>query len=193
MEDRDLEFRAGPRRRWLAVAAVVCVVVGFGLVVGNHASTRAPIDSIPLGVLKRSVPVSLEIQFTGKSTEVGRSTGGAPFREANGVARYTFTNWTSTPVKLAFPPARTIQFNRFAMNAEKTPPAFASKIFDLTLAPGESKSFSEPYSLAPAGDDFWRGGPGFRAFVFDAPSGSSKNEYCIGTVFGSYTAAIQEH
>jgi hypothetical protein len=38
-----------------------------------------------------------------------------------------------------------------------------------SLAPGESQSFSEPYSSLRPADDFWRGGPGFNAFVFDAP------------------------
>jgi len=62
----------------------------------------------------------------------------------------------------------------------------------LHLASGESQSFSEPYSLAPADDDFWRGGPGFYAFVFDAPSAGSRDDYCIATVFGRYAASIQQ-
>jgi hypothetical protein len=196
MEDQHREFGTRPRQRWLAIAVVACLAAGVGFVVGDRAWTRAPAASIPLSFLQRSVPVLLEIEFTGKSTEIGRGTSGEPFRGAQGIARYTFTNWTSSPVKLAFPPARSFQFNHGVMQAEKAPPAFASKTLLLHLAPGESQSFSEPYSLAPAGDDFWRGGPGFRAFVFDAPSADSsagsRDDYCIGTVFGRYTASIQE-
>jgi hypothetical protein len=132
-----------------------------------------------MSFLQRSVPVLLEIEFTGKSTEIGRGTSGEPFRETKRVARYTFTNWTSSPVKLAFPPARSFQFNRGVMQAEKAPPAFASKAFILSLAPCESQSFSEPYSLAPAAGDFWRGSPGLssmsRAPVRETTTASARS------------------
>lgn len=187
MEDEHLKSEARSLKRWLTLAVTASVAAGFGFVLGHRAWTEIRADSIPFNVLKTSVPVLLQIQFTGKSTDVAEWTSGEPFREAKGVTRYTFTNWTSAPVQLAFPPARSFHLTRGSMSADESPPSFASKPFVLRLAAGESKSFSEPYSVAPVDEEFWRGGPGFRAFVFDAPSTDSKAGYCVGTVFGQYT------
>jgi hypothetical protein len=189
VEDRHLKPKTRSLKLWLAIAVTASLSARLGFVVGSRVPSDTRSNSIPFAFLARTVPVQLRIEFTGKSTEVAKWNSGEPFYEATGVARYTFTNWTSSPIQLAFPPARSFQFSRRSMSAAEPPPSFASKAFVLKLAAGESKSFTEPYSLAPAGDEFWEGGPGLRAFTFQAPSVDPKGDYCVGTVFGHYTAS----
>jgi hypothetical protein len=181
------------RRRGLFISLVACTVAaGTGLLFGNQIGRNARPDSIPMGMLETSLPILLQIEYTASTRKLPIWESGQQWLEAKGVARYTFMNWTGSHVKLAFPAARSFWIAGGNMSPEATMPTFASLTFTLDLAPWESKSFSEDMTIDLRSDAFLKGGPGFRAFVFDAPRPELRKDYLVGTVFGRYTVSLEE-
>ncbi len=195
MEEQRADPKTRAWRRRIAIVVLVCGAVAGGFVLGNRVWRQRQPESMPFMLLQFSNPIHLEIDLTldpPKEVAEIKWASGEPFREAQGTARYTFTNWSKARVKVAFPPAHAFYYGADWMRHDEASLPFASRTFELDLAPGESKSFAEPYSVAPVHDSLLRGGPGTVAFVFDAPRPELRKEYCVGTVFGHYSASIRK-
>lgn len=141
-----------------------------GLLAGGWRTAEQPLEP-------RHLPVSLRIVYRCKPVMVkGYLTG---------TAEYTFTNSMPFPVTVAFPP---ICYYTYGSNWHESPfpdgkrklPDFARRLHEVTLSPGEARTFASPVEMLVKGD-----APELNeAFVFGMP-GSPREHPVVGTVYGT--------
>jgi hypothetical protein len=176
------------RRFWtrqILVTGLACAATA--ILTFAATNTPTPVPSVPAFFLRKTMPIEVDIQCNGAAKPLENMS--PPIWKFEGTAHFKFTNTSDKVVRLAFPPLREFEFSDTQLG-EVRESRFAADQQILVLAPGESKTFTEPLinyvmTRQPL-NEFWKGGPGIRGFIFGPPAGEDPGDYCVGTIFPIY-------
>lgn len=159
---------------------VVCTAASVGcFFAGGWFYSRKTEDNVPVQMLRGSLPIALDMILTAKDLPAGDG-----MKCLAGDVEYRFTNVSTKPTKLAFPPVRTFFFSATRGEASwgmiDEPPKFALEQRVIDLAPGQVVTFTHEMFMS-ARSSYPDAGVGWRGFVFARPpEAKSDDGYCAG-------------
>ncbi len=172
----------------LALLALLVLLAGLMAPELWNSAKKPRHEAIAPFVLRASAPVAVDITYRPTTIEKysDRVFG------ASGPAEYTFTNLTTAPIRIAFPPVRVFGFSEDSLSMGKECPKFAQESRVVEIPVGESVSFEDQQDFT-ATEAFLDGGMGWIAFVFSRPADAETDEdYCVGTVFAKYAVQTEQ-
>jgi hypothetical protein len=132
--------------------AVLAALVAAFLVGRNTVPEFVHPPSIAIGIVQATEPVAVTIEVTLTPSKASPDDS-ANLHQLAGTAVYQFTNLTSEPVKLAFPPVRTIGISENQISNESSPcPEGLATAETIVIPPHGNITRSGPWASMVSGD-----------------------------------------